>query len=481
MLARILGDVPESFTDIEAAKASKTQFVRSASQLAFLDPSSGATGHRMSAWEAYQAFGLNAIREAADFGSAILQDSSWSPGATVKEAREALGVDRQSLTRQSGVDKETVKAIEAGSRDLDVRMLERCAFALGLDERLVATRESTQRSSEVAYRLKTLLKDKELEGRSLSKKTAMIFAEASSVIRTQVRLRSWLGLNTEKEKFDVDSNYGSPMSQAWQKGYLLAEHARQLLGIGEGPIPSLKKLVEDRLGIPVIQAELPEYVSGATVVTVDDDYSEARGIVLNTQGENRNVWVRRATLAHEVGHLLFDSVTELKPVRIDTYQNTDGNAEIGEGSFGDVVEQRANAFAIAFLAPIGTVRSMTVFENGGSAIAADSVRRIMTEFGLSRTAAMNHVHNANHRQFELSQDYGLVKPSDEWRSAEDFTLDYFPIKSTPIQRRGLFAGLVAESCSKRLISDDTAALYLQCEVSELIENLEYLRQIFPVA
>ncbi len=480
MLARILGDVPETLTDIEAVKASKTQFVRSAGQLAFFDHSSGATGHRMSAWEAYEAFGLNAIREAADFGSAILQDSSWSPGATVKEARSALGVDLQTLTMQSGVDKETVKAIEAGSRDLDVRMLERCAFTLGLDERLVATRESTRRSSDVAYRLKTLLKDKELEGRPLSQRTAMIFSEAASVIRTQLRLRSWLGMTSAKDDFDSDSDYGSDLIPAWRKGYSLAEHARQILELGDGPIRSLKELAEHRLGIPVIQAELPNNVSGATVVTRDEDDSEARGIVLNVRGENTNVWVRRATLAHELGHLLFDGVEELKPVRIDTYQDGAANVESSGYQFADTVEQRSNAFAIAFLAPIDSIRTLTQLESSNGTIMSDSIGRVMTDFGLSWTAARNHVYNAHYGQYELPQVPISMRPSYEWRSAEDFTVDYFPLKNTAIQRRGLFAGLVAESYASGLISDDTAALYLQCEIPEFIESLEHLRQIFAV-
>ena len=480
MLARILGDVPETLADAEAAKASKTRFVRSAGQLAFYDPSSDATGHKMSAWETYQAFGLGAIREAADFGAAILQESRWSAGATLKEARSSLGVDLKSMARQSGVDKETIKALEEGVRDLDVRLLERCAFALGLDERLMATRESTRRSKDVTYRLKTLLKDKDFEGHSLSAGTAMTFAEAASVIRTQLRLRSWLDLPTEMDKFDPDSNYGSDMSPAWQKGYLLAGYARKVLALGDEPIGSLKELVENRLGIPVIQAKLPKHVSGATVVTVDVDDAEARGIVLNTQGENTNVWVRRATLAHELGHLLFDSVAELKPVRIDTYKDIHADVETSENSFVDVIEQRANAFAIAFLAPIDSIRELAGVDAATKTINGDAIQRVMTRFGLSWTAARNHVYNVHHRQYELPEDSISVRPSDEWRGAEDFTLDYFPLKDTADQRRGLFAGLVAESCSKGLISEETSALYLQCEVSDLKEKLEHLKQLFAI-
>ena len=59
-----------------------------------------------------------------------------------------------------------------------------------------------------------------------------------------------------------------------------------------------------------------------------------------------SIWVRRATVAHELGHLLFDPV-QLDRVRVDTYQSNEIDPESHLTPRPDVVEQRANAFSIA--------------------------------------------------------------------------------------------------------------------------------------
>ena len=149
-------------------------------------------------------------------------------------------------------------------------------------------------------------------------------------------------------------------------GYDLAEQAREHLGLGDEPVPSMRSLVEDNLGIPVIQARLRNEIAGATVAVTDEDGHECRGIVLNTVGQNQNVWVRRATLAHEVGHLLYDPEDRLEGIRVDTYETNDVNPESGST---DYVEQRANAFAIAFLAPLGAVRRVAPTPISGESIS----------------------------------------------------------------------------------------------------------------
>ena len=64
------------------------------------------------------------------------------------------------------------------------------------------------------------------------------------------------------------------------------------------------------------------------------------------------MWIRRATLAHELGHLLYDPDSRLQNVCVDSYIGSRKDPQTYESDF---VEQRANAFAIAFLAPIDAV------------------------------------------------------------------------------------------------------------------------------
>ena len=96
---------------------------------------------------------------------------------------------------------------------------------------------------------------------------------------------------------------------------------------------------------------------------------------------------------NELGHLLFDPIQRLERVRVDTYQSNELDAQ---SDSIDCVEQRANAFAIAFLAPMDAVRDMIE-----TPISIDSLESVMSKFGISHTASMHHVCNSLYRQFPL--------------------------------------------------------------------------------
>ena len=296
-------------------------------------------------------------------------------------------------------------------------------------------------------------------------RTALRFAEAASIIRVQVRLQEWLGIETEQHLFTTSNFYGSYETQTWKVGYNLADEARSQLGLGESPIFSMRELVENRLGIPVVQVDLGQQIAGATIVTHNDEGREVRGILLNSAGENENVWIRRTTLAHELGHLLFDPNEHLENVRVDPYDQSEADPEIQDF---DQVEQRANAFAIALLAPLNQVRSIASIP-----FSKASVVDVMHTFGLSQTAARYHIFNAHYRQHELPQFVIQETPEDELKVAENFTTDFFPLQSTPIQRRGKFADLVVRAYTEKYISRDTASLYLQCTRRRIFRESRY--------
>ena len=249
------------------------------------------------------------------------------------------------------------------------------------------------------------------------------------------------------------------------------------MGLGKEPILSMRELVEERLGIPIVQAPLPgnTEIAGATVATTDKDGNDARGIVLNIEGANRNVWVRRTTLAHELGHLLYDPVEKIKNLRIDSYE--EGEIDPQGGKDKDIVEQRANAFAIAFLAPNEAVREIVSFPP-----SADTVTETMRSFGIGQVAARYHIHNCLYQKYDIPHvDVTAETPSDEQIAAENFTIDYFPFPDTRDQRRGRFAYLVAKCHKDGFISEYTAALYLQCTVEDLTNKLDSLIDLYEYA
>ena len=456
----------------DAVLKSRLQFVRSRSELAVFEARRNPTGHVLTAWEAYRAYGLSALEEALEYGSAILLHSTATETTLHSRVRE-LGLKHSTVAREVGLESDVVLRAQSRASGNQIGDLERIGFVLGLDELRLGHRPPRPEDAELAVRLKTLRPTHPMESRPLSAGAVVTFAHAASVIRTQCKLQNWLRLKMYDTKFEPNDDYGNSVSPPYKVGYTLADDVRSILGLGHSPIESMRNLVEVRLGIPVVQAKLPQRIAGATIATGHFEYGEARGIVLNTVGANKNVWVRRATLAHELGHLLFDPSQRLQRVRVDTYQSNEVDPE---SIVPDCVEQRANAFAIALLAPMEAVRDMTP-----SPIRSDSIKHVMSEFGISYTAARYHIFNAHYRVDELPSDKRFADPSDEHKAAEDFTLDYFPIERTPDVRRGRFAGIVGECYKRGFISADSAAQYMNCDKNEFANSLETIRELYSLA
>jgi Zn-dependent peptidase ImmA (M78 family) len=459
-------DLPEK----EAARNSSRVFVRSEGQLGICEESRKPTGHKLTAWEAYSAYGVDVLQEAVEYGSAILKRTRNSTVNALKYRRNSIGLSDVAVENAANVPKGTVEVAEDSPHQIPFEHLTRIAFALGLDERLLAFNIRSGGDSNLAVRLRTLVAEPTSSVGRISQKIALLFAEASSIARTQLRLQEWLQLSRGSDKFQPYSDYGSPQLPAWRIGYNLAHNARSQLQLGNDPISSMRHLTEEQLGIPVIQARLPARIAGATVMTMDERGREARGIVLNTIGANANVWIRRITLAHELGHLLYDPEANLQNVRIDSYLDNQMDPEV-QGQ--DFVEQRANAFAIAFLAPTDAVRKLAP-----TPVTEESVERVMSTFGISHTSARYHINNCHYRQYSVPSKTINVSQTDEQTAAENFTIDYFPISKTPEQRRGRFAGLVVACYKKGIISSDTAALYLACSTEDFQKSYETLLSIY---
>lgn len=473
----VFGPDSAHLTERDAVLTSSLQFVRSESELGVFETYRNPTGHILTAWEAYQAYGLNILEEALEYGSAILRHPTTAETTLRNRVRE-LGVKHSSIAREARIQTEIVERAQIRTSANQIRDLERIGFILGLDELRLGHRAPGPDDAELAVRLKTLRPTHPIRTQPLSAGAVLTFAHAASVIRTQCRMQDWLGIHGYNTRFRPTDDYGTSVSPPYKAGYMLADHVREALGLGFSPIESMRYLVEVELGIPVVQAKLPKHISGATIAVGQSEEHEDRGIVLNTVGANENIWVRRATVAHELGHLLFDPVQRLDRVRVDTYQSNETDPESQPdlaSSATDVVEQRANSFSIAFLAPMQAVRDMTP-----APFRSDAIERVMSEFGISYTAARHHVFNAHYRQYELPPDRISTDPSDEQKAAENFTLDYFPIEITPGMRRGRFAGMVGECYQRGFISVDSAAQYMNCDEREFMESFETVRELFSL-
>ena len=420
----------------------------------------------MTEREVLAAYGPSLLAEVDERLSAVLLRSRGVIEQALQSQREALGVRREQLASAANVDVGVVEVAETDADGLTLRELEHLAFVLGLDPAQLSVRERAGADVDLGVRLRVLERGETTQGSArLTPRTVLWFSEAASIILSQSRLQDWLKKPEEASGFELSSDYGPP---AWRAGYRLAERSRERLGIGLEPVSSMRELVEHRLGIPIIQVELPPAIAGATISS-----HGRRGIVLNVTGANTNVWIRRTTLAHELAHILFDPEAELSSVRVDSYEQLERDTKDDRSQ--DDVEQRANAFAVEFLAPREAVRQVVP---NVAQVSAEAIGDVMSKFGIGRTAARFHVGNAWWGQAELPPESSIhATPTDEQRAAEDFTQDFFPIAVTPQQRRGRLALLAAEAVDAGLITADTAAQYLVCTEKEFTKALPYLRDL----
>jgi transcriptional regulator with XRE-family HTH domain len=454
----VFGERSQGETPDERARSSDRVFVRGQAQVAAYK--AGATGVQMTAHQVFRAFGFEALVEIAREGSFQLVPARDEPARTLRARREALGLNARQVARFAGLTESQITQAETAGRVSPIRNLLNLAETLALDEQVLGFVPDANGDSELGVRLRTLGFVRDNEEVRLSPTLVLQLAEAAWVIARQLELARLLDAPPELAwEFDYSNDYHSPV---YERGYRLAAETRDRLGLGEeDPILNVRQLVE-RLGIPLIQAEIGQRFAGATVANGED-----RGIVVNTEGANTNVWVRRMTICHELGHLLWDPPHQLGKVKVDTY------AEIAGGS-GLPVETRANAFAISLLAPPRAVERM--FDELSD--VTTMVAFLMDRFGIGAAAATFHVSNIHknrfHREIDVStvRHKALPQPSVEWEAREEWTNAFYPIRDVPQTRRGRFGAYVAKAVQSNLVSLDSAAVWLRTTPDEVRAHLD---------
>jgi len=466
-LKRIFGEIG-SATSVEAsARVSKQMFVRSQDHLALYKK--GAKGRKLTAWQAYQAFGTEKLEEVLNYGSAVLVSGHQEPASSLRKSREDRGLTVYDIAKATKLKVSDITSAEDARKTSSIQFLEKLAMTLGLDETRLSFRPLTEENERLGIRLRQLKNSNP----AFNPSTVVAFDEAAWVIQKQWQLLDWLGekVNLSSLGFQPDSRYGDKQYPAWQCGYDLARTTRKLLGIKpEEPIDSLRTIVEGMLTIPLTHLSLPSQFSGATISA-----GPVRGIAVNINGSNQNVWVRRATIAHELAHLLWDPDSRLNTLVVDTFEAMESQPPHIKEKEDDFVEARANAFAIEFLAP--QEFALELFEKKPD--LPTGLRAVMDHFGVSFTSAKFQIWNAKKRSLSLDSFFVRdVEPTDEWKGRESFTNDFFRPESVPMSRRGVFAKYVVECLSRKLISDDSAASFLGCTEQELKSNIDTIKSIF---
>lgn len=462
----IFGNGSIGATPEERAATSNVIFVRSQDELDFYRD--GATGRTFTAREALAVFGFVRLKQIVDEGSSILASTKDEPARTLRQRRDALNLTQSNLARRLGMDLSRIASAEDINQRNPIRDLECIAMALSLDERLLTFIPGAGGDRSLAYRLRT-------RGQyGLNPTSVMSLSEASWVIAKENYFYDALSpITTRRPQFEESEDYGSAGSPAHERAAILARQTRQKLGLGpDSPIDSMRSLCM-KLGIPLVHTSLPHEIAGATL-----ENAGQRGIVVNSAGHNynNNVWAQRATVAHELGHLLYDPYNQLNSLIVDKYDDVEYLYE--DSTHNDYVEARANAFAIELLAPKAAVKARVgPIDLTNNEVLANAIRDCMLYFGVSFSAMRFHLWNAFDRLFDVTRlPHVDSEPTAEWNAKEQYGDIYFPIRATHIERRGPFAGYVVKAERSGLTTPDTAAFYLNAE--SLVEYQENATDIF---
>jgi Zn-dependent peptidase ImmA (M78 family)/transcriptional regulator with XRE-family HTH domain len=451
-------------------------FVRSQDEISL--STENARGRRLLYKEVVRNYGQEIVDQILDEGSAILTKDPNEPAVTIQSRRKALGLSISDVAKFLGEPVQVIANCEKNTHRNPVRLLQKICQVLGLDENKISSIPGADGDANLGIRLKEYANSK-IQGRKNPVLETIFLSEASWVIRTQYVLSELLGITKPVlAKFRPSTDYGKPgrdgksSKPAFKVGQELAAKARDFLDIPQdSPIESLRDICANQLGIPLILVDTKSDFSGATVSTQGN-----RGIVINTSGKNANIFVRRIVIAHELGHLLFDTDRTLKTLKLDTLDEADFQYSKGFFESVDYVEQRANAFAAELLAPEKSVRD---FYN--TIESDDPIREIMLHFGVGFITARFQLWNALERKHSLeSFSTKNREPTNDWIARENYnhTQDYFPILETLSSRRGEFANLVVQAELKALISADTAAFYLGCSMETYHEQKKAIQSLF---
>jgi Zn-dependent peptidase ImmA (M78 family) len=160
-----------------------------------------------------------------------------------------------------------------------------------------------------------------------------------------------------------------------EQGAVLAQWARKKFGLGTDAKAEPADVLK-RLGIDVKQHKL-----GCDLIDAVGSWDGRHGpaVIVNLEGEHaQSVPGRRATLAHELCHILVDRNGSLPA------------SEVLGGNVPRQPEQRANAFAAEFLLP----KSIVVSRLRAATDAMESIEEILKQFGVSRELAAWQIINA---------------------------------------------------------------------------------------
>lgn len=329
-----------------------------------------------------------------------------SLAALLRQAREAAALDLPQFAMWARLEPDHLEQIEQDAIEPSWNELDRCARVLGLRVDDLLDGQAGQAPMTLLLRnaddaLGLSIRD------DLTTESCELLGEFQRVLRDIAELQRALG----REPPSLPS-LEAPDHSRLHPGDSRARAVRRAWGLHDEPIPSMVALLRQR-GIGTVW-------STTTGTTLDGACARAPipGVLVIYDEGNPTPWRTRATLAHELCHLLFDLGPE-RPVLL--------SPSVVRGPRLAELERTARAFAACLLVPTTGVHRLIGSSDPTSETA---IAQVGSTFGVGRTLAINRLQQifslTDDQRLQMDHRFGLRRA----RSYDaDFTDDQPPVPS----------------------------------------------------
>jgi Zn-dependent peptidase ImmA (M78 family)/transcriptional regulator with XRE-family HTH domain len=347
-------------------------------------------------------------------------------GARIESARQARGLTQAEVAAAVGVSRPTYIAVESGRRRPGPEELARLAELLGVSAHELLRTRPPVGSIVPLFR-----------GSGESAPVTAVVAEVQSLLDDYLELESLCESPLARSYPAVYDPAGLGSSAA---GAEVADRERKRLGLGDGPLPNLREVLEADVGLRIFCLPMPPRVSGLFA------YSDTLGGCIAVQSAHpagRQLWSLAHEYAHFLAHRYQAEVTHLRTER--------------RGSQREVF---AEAFARHFLMPSsGLRRRFHDLVRAGGVITPATLVSLTDLYGVTfealvlrledlrllRTGTWDELHEAGFRLGAAPQSLGMDDPGG---------MSLLPRRYVALAARAGVAGLITEGQLARFLRTD---------------------------